>query len=120
MGITQSYSKPLGDLDGQIQLIPGTYKSDRPIIITSLDKVHLKCDCIQKSVVNGVREPILYSFALDKPPFPKIFKEPNIKVFKKDNKSVLSHIRFYLEYDDHRAVDFNNKRISFTCQLIKI
>ena len=36
------------------------------------------------------------------------------------NKPVLSHITFYIEDDDHKAVDFNNETISFTCQLIKI
>ena len=29
-----------------------------------VDKVHLKADCVQGSIVNGIREPILYSFAL--------------------------------------------------------
>ena len=32
------------------------------------DKNRLKRDCINDGVVNGIREPILYSFALDKPP----------------------------------------------------
>ena len=36
------------------------------------------------------------------------------------NESVLSHIRFYFEDNDHKPVDFNNETISFTCQLIKI
>ena len=117
---TQSYSGPLGDLDGYIQLIPGTYKSDRPINITSIDKVHLKCDCIDGSIVNGTREPILFSFALSSPPGHKIYKEPRVKLFKKVNKFVLSHITFYLEDDDHKPVDFNSETVSFTCQLIKI
>ena len=111
MGCTQSYSGPLGDLDGYIQIIPATYKSDRHINNTSIDKVHLKSDCIQGSIINGVREPILYSFALDKPPFHKILKEPKNKLFKKVNKSVLSNRRFYLEDDDHKEVDSNNKTI---------
>ena len=45
LGFTQSYSRPLCALDGHIEIIPGTYKNDRPIIITSIDKVLLKCDC---------------------------------------------------------------------------
>ena len=81
MGFTQSYSGSLGDLDGYIQLIPGTYESDRPINITSIDKVLLKCDCIDVSILNGIREPILYSFALDQPPGYKVYKEPRVKLF---------------------------------------
>ena len=72
LGFTQSRSYPLDDIDGFYQLIAGSYKSDKPINITGIDKVHLKCDCIQGSTVNGVREPILFSFALSSPPGYKI------------------------------------------------
>ena len=120
LGFTQSRSYPLEDIENYYQLIPGSYKSDRPINITGIDKIHLKCDCTQGSIINGIREPILYSFALSSPPGYKIYKEQRIKLFKKINKSVLSHITFYFEDDDHKPVDFNNETISFTCQLIKI
>ena len=43
-----------------------------------------------------------------------------MKLYKKVNKSVLSHITFYLEDDDYKPDDFNGEKISFTCQLIKI
>ena len=117
---TQSRSYPLDDIDTFYQLIAGSYKSDKPINITGIDKIHLKCDCIQGSIVNGIREPILYSFALSSPPGHKIYKEPRVKLFKKIKKSVLSHITFYFEDDDHKPVDFNGETVSFSCQLIKI
>ena len=110
----------MDDIDGFHQLIAGSYKGDKPIDITGIDKVHLKCDCIDGSIVNGIREPISYSFALSSPPGHKLYKAPRVKLFEKRNKSVLSHIRFYLEDDDHKEVDFNGETISFTCQLIKI
>ena len=120
LGFTHSHSGELGDIPVFVQLIPVSYKSDKPINITGIDKVYLKCDCIQGSIVNGVREPILYCFALSSKPGHKVYKDPRIKLFKKINKSVLSHIRFFLEDDDHKPVDFNGQTISFTCQLIEI
>ena len=72
LGFTQSHSGELGDIPGFIQVIPGIYKSDRPINITGIDKVHSKCDCINGSIVTGVREPILFSFAVSSPPGRKI------------------------------------------------
>ena len=120
LGFTQSHQGPLNDIEGFYQILPGSYKSDRPINIIGIDKILLKCDCIQGSIVNGIRESILYSFALNSPPNYKIYKEPRIKLFKKINKSVLSHITFYFEDDDYKPVVFNNETISFTCQLIKI
>ena len=120
LGFTQSRSYPLDDIDGFYQLIAGSYKSDKPINITGIDKIHLKCDCIQGSIVNGIREPILYSLTLSSPPGYKIYKEPRVKLLKKINKSVLSHIIFYFEDDEHKPVDFNGETVSFTCQLVKI
>ena len=89
LGFTQSHSYPLDAIDEFYHLIAGSYKSDKPINITGIDKVHLKCDCIDSIIMNGTPEPILYSFALDQPPGHKIYKEPRIEVFKKINKRVL-------------------------------
>ena len=120
LGFTQSHQSALNDIKGFYQILPGSYQSNKPINITGIDKIHLKCDCIQGSIVNGIRKPILFSFALSSPPGHKIYKEPRVKLFKKINKSVLSHITFYFEDDDYKAVDFHNETVTFTCQLIKI
>ena len=64
---TQSHQGPLNDIENFYQILPGSYKSDKPITITGIDKIHLNCDCLQGSKVNGIREPILYSFALSSP-----------------------------------------------------
>ena len=68
LGFVESHLGVLGDTDGFVELIPGVHKSDKPINITGTDKIHLKCDCINGSIVNGVRKPILYSFGLSSPP----------------------------------------------------
>ena len=82
LGFTRSRSYPLDDIDGFYQLIAGSYRSDKPINITGSDKIHLNCDCIQGSIVNGKREPILSSFAFSSPPGQKIYKEPRVKLSK--------------------------------------
>ena len=120
LGFTQSHQGSFNDIEGFYQFLPGSYQSSKPISITGIDKFHLKCDCIQGSIINGKREPILFSFALSSPPGHKIYKKLRVKLFKKVNKSVLSHITFYFEDDDYKPVDFHNETISFTCQLIKI
>ena len=110
----------LGDIERFVQTIPGSYKSNKPINITGIDKIHLKCDCIIGSNVNGTDEPILYGFALDQPPGHKILKQPRIKLFRKVNESFLSNFTFSVENDDHKAVHFNGETISLICQLVKI
>ena len=58
LSFTQSLSYPSDDIDGFYQLIVGSYESDKPINITGFDKVHLKCNVVDGSIANGVREPI--------------------------------------------------------------
>ena len=121
--IFRFYSIPvylLDDIEGFYQFIAGSYKSDRPINITGIDDVHLKTNVVDGKFVNGTRHPILYSFALHKPPCHRRFNRPRIKLFKKINRSVLSHITFYFEDDDHKPVDFNGETILFICQLNKM
>ena len=64
LGFTRSNSHPLDDIEGFYQSIAGSYESVKPINITGTDKLHLNCDCLNGSIVNGDREPTLYSFAL--------------------------------------------------------
>ena len=102
-------------------LISGVYPSDKIILnLNTIDKIHLKCDCIDGSIQNGVRQPILFSFVLDKPSGYKVFCEPETIHYKKINKSVLNTITFYLEYDNNEEVDFNGETLTFTLQMIKI
>ena len=92
LGFTQSHFGAIGDIESIIQLIPGTYKSNKPNNFTGTVKVHLKCDCINGSILNGCRQPILYNFSMDKPPGEKLFQEPRVKLLKRSNKSLFSHI----------------------------
>ena len=98
----------------------GTHTSEKPVMITTTDKVHLKCDCVDGSIVNGIREQILFSFNLSSPPGYKIIKEPNIILYKKINKTRLDSIQFFLEDSNHNPVDFNGETLTFTIQIIKI
>ena len=58
------------------------YNSQKIVNLGSTNKIHLKCDCIDGSVVNGLRQPILYSFVLDKLPGYKVFSEPETIHYK--------------------------------------
>ena len=46
----------------------GTHGLEKPVMFSTVDKVHLKCNCVDGSIVNGVREQRLYSFNLSVPP----------------------------------------------------
>ena len=96
------------------------YISQKIVNLSNTNKIHLKCDCIDGTIQDGIRQPILYSFILDKPAGYKVFCEPETIHYKKINKSVLNTITFYLEDDNNEEVDFNEETLTFTLQMIKI
>ena len=101
--------------------IPGVYTSDKLLLnLNTINKIDLKCDCIDGSIQDGVRQSILFSFVLDKPAGIKVFCEPETIHYKKINKSVLNTITFYLEDDNNEEVNFKGETLTFTLQMIKI
>ena len=115
-----SFSTILGYTSGWDYMQYNKYTSQKVVNLGSTNKIRLKCDCIDVSVVNGLRQPILYSFVLDKPTGYKVFFEPETIHYKKINQSVLNTIAFYLENDSDEVVDFNGVTMTFTLQMIKI
>ena len=89
LGFKQPGSGELGDIPGFIQLVPGSYKSDKPINITGVDKVHFKYDCIEGNIVNGFREKFFHSFGPSPLHGHKIYTQRVIKIFKKEHKSFI-------------------------------
>ena len=90
------------------------YTCQKIVNLSSTNKIHLKCDVIDGSLVNGCRQPILYNFVLNKPSGYKVFCQPEIIHSKKTKRSVLNTLTFYLEDDNNEEFDFNQETITFT------
>ena len=114
------FSTILGFTSGWDYKSYNKYTSQKIVNLGSTNKINLKCDVINGSIVDGFRKPILYSFVLDKLPGYKVFSEPETIHYKKINKSVLNTLTFYLEDDNKEEVDFNGETLTFTLQMIKI
>ena len=55
----------------------GIYISEKTIMLLNTDKVYLKCDCVDGSILNGRREQILFSFDLNTPPGYNTYRKTN-------------------------------------------
>ena len=100
---------------------PGVYTSDKIILnLNTINKIHLKCNCIDGCIQDGLRQPILFSFVLDKPSEYKVFCRPETINYKKISTSVLNTIPFYLKDDSNEEIDFNRETLTFALQMIKI
>ena len=95
------------------------YISQKIVNIGSTNKKHLKCDVIDGSIRNGLRQPIFYSFVSDKKPGYKSFVNLKQYTAKKINKSVLITITFCLEDDSNEENNINGEISTFTLQLIE-
>ena len=80
----------------------------------------MKCDVFDGSVLNGARQPIHFSFRLNKPPGHKVFSELETGHFKKINETVLNTITFPLEDDNNEEVNFNGETLTSTVQIIEV
>ena len=98
---------------------PGVYTSNKILNINIIIKINLKCDVFDSNIQDGVRQPILFNFVLDKPVGYKVFCEPGTIQYKKLNKSVLNTLTFYLEDNIHQEVDFNGETLTFKLQMVK-
>ena len=63
---------------------PTKYTSEKISNLSTIKKIHIKCDIINGSVVNGLRQPTFFSFVLDKPTGYKVFCERETIHFKKE------------------------------------
>ena len=88
------------------------------INLSTIDKIHLKYDCIDGTVVDRERQPILYSSIHDKPSSCKIFLSHwNHSLRKKINPFWV--LKLFLENDNHKEINFNRKSKSFTLTFVK-
>ena len=62
---------------------PGVYISDKVLTLGTIDKIQLKYEAIDGSVVKRIPEPIPFSFVRVKPSAFKVFSEPETIYYKK-------------------------------------
>ena len=63
---------------------PGVEASEKISNLTTIEENQLKCDVFDGSVVNGLRQPIHFSFVSEKLPGNRVFCEPQRTLYKKN------------------------------------
>ena len=98
-----------------------TYTSRKEINITTIDKVHMICNHVEGSRLNGDMSAIIFSFHIDVSPGYKIIKEPNPISYKRiPPRPSLETISFSFIDDDNKPVNFNGETITFALELRKM
>ena len=67
------------------------YISQKFVNLSSTNKIHLKCDVIDGSIVGGLRQLKICSFVLDKLPGYKVFSEPETIHYRKTKQIIFKY-----------------------------
>ena len=103
-----------------MELISENFISEKQKIVSGLDKIPLKTNCMGRSFLIGVRQTILNSCELDKPPDYKIERNSKFQYPGKVFKSIVSEITFHLEDGENNMLNFKGETLTFALQLTKI
>ena len=95
------------------------YLSQKNINLSSTNKILLKCNVIVGSMLDGLRQPIIFALFYKNLEDIKCFANLNHLIIKKINKSVLNTITFYLEDGYKEEVKFKGETLTFTLQMVK-
>ena len=86
--------------------------------MTTSERFHFNCFCIDAAILIGNREPIHSSYVLSRPPgFSKSCGSEK-RFYEETNKRSLDNNTFYLEEDARHKFDFNGGTLTFTWLLI--
>ena len=80
----------------------------------------MKCELIDRSILSGLKQPILFSLVLNEPSGFTVFCESETNRYKRYNKSFSNTIAFYLEDDIHEEGNFNGETLTFALKISKI
>ena len=59
--------------------------TEKNIETMPIDKFQIKYDCVDRSILDGLREPIVFIFGLNKSPDFRFFQVPQTIYFKETN-----------------------------------
>ena len=98
----------------------GAHTLETKISVTTIDKIHLNCDCFNGSILNGIRCRVIFSFALNVCPGHWVIERPRRKKIGEINRLFFNFITYYPEDNDCNVVDFTVETIIFTVLLVRI
>ena len=74
---------------------PGVYTSDKSLNWSTIDKTPLNCHVIDGYLVNGIRQPKLFGFILDKTAVYKVFCQPETIHLKKNKRICFEYYNIF-------------------------
>lgn len=95
------------------------YESENKVDILSVNSILVHCDVINPSRVNGVPEPIIYSFFPNVTPGEKIVSQPQHLIYIPITMSIISSMTVWVTDQKGNLLDLRGQQITLTFHIRK-
>ena len=103
------------------QILRKSYnESDNPVNILSINSILVECSIIEGSYVNGIHEPILYSFFPKCLPGEKIIETPKNLIYLPLITKTISNIKIQLKDNNDNDLDLRGETITLRLHIRSI
>ena len=94
--------------------VSGEGDNEGPYIVDILKvhNIHVNCDIIEGSYLNGSKAPILYSFFPNVPPGYKVVETPNENIYLPVNQTFIESIRVWLTNQDGEPINLRGEKLA--------
>lgn len=90
----------------------GRYESEKIVNIMRVNSIMVHCDIIGSSYLNGIQQPIIYSFFPDVNPGNKIISSPQTLIYLPVTLSIISQMTSWLTDQDEELLDLRGEELT--------
>lgn len=95
----------------------GEHEGENIVDILSVNSILVNCDIIEGSYLNGMQEPVLYSFFPDVPPGYKMNEKPNTVIYLPVTIPTINSIHIWLTDQNHKPLNLRGETITIRLHL---
>ena len=92
--------------------VPGDYEGSNIVKILAVNQIHVNCNIVDGSFVNGSKAPVLYSFFPNVPPGYKVIESLNENIYLPVSQTYIESIRVWLTDQDRNPINLRGEDLS--------
>ena len=102
----------LGYPEHAVLEVPGDHEGLNIVKILAVNQIHVNCNIVDGSFVNGSKAPVLYSFFPNVPPGYKVIESLNENIYLPVSQTYIESIRVWLTDQDRNPINLRGEDLS--------
>ena len=87
-------------------------ESESTVNIMRVNSIFVYCDIINSSYVNGIQQPVIYSFFPSCLPGEKIIEKPNTLIYLPISLDVIPHMTSWITDQNNKLIDLRSEKLT--------